>query len=367
MRAKSIKNKARINAELSPSELKALLKKAQRDVGNYQVYVGLVEQELSTWRSGGTVDKAQWASMERALGLAPGEANALANRTDAMSPTPASGASTNGRGTPRAPALDSLKDLASRPQTPSQSGLDKDERDDFLKRENELIDQLTEKESALSNQERQLKELQEELATLRSQENAMANENKTMSSEVAELKLQLERLAYESKEAAISNEAAKEQNNDLNSELEELRKSLADMKIAQKAATSEDKEKKKAERLARLMGTFENEAMSEKEEQVRSTLFKLDQAVDSEAVLSTEDMSLLRKQLVESQSMAREESEKARRTTEDYDTMIRRNQELETRVASLEQECEELLDKGVNGDDDGEDVRVRADAMLPIK
>lgn len=138
IRAKSIKNKARINAELSPAELKALLKKAQGDVSNYQSYISLVETELSTWRSGGSVDKAQWASMERALGLQPGQANALASKAEA---TP----NGSGRATPRTPALDNLRELESRPQTPPAAAMDKDEREDFLKRENELTDQLAEK------------------------------------------------------------------------------------------------------------------------------------------------------------------------------------------------------------------------------
>jgi kinesin family protein 5 len=138
MRAKSIKNKARINAELSPAELKALLKKAQRDVGNYQNYITLVETELSTWRSGGSVDKAQWASMEKALGLQPGEANALANKAD-------NAQTASGRATPRTQALGNLRDLESRPQTPTTVSMDKDEREDFLRRENELTDQLLDK------------------------------------------------------------------------------------------------------------------------------------------------------------------------------------------------------------------------------
>jgi len=152
MRAKSIKNKARINAELSPAELKNLLKKAQRDIGNYQSYISLVETELATWRSGGTVDKAQWASMEKALGLQPGEATALANKAASSAVTstttsPSLGTATpvNGRLTPKIPALDSLRDLESRPQTPTVIGLEKDEREEFLRRENELTDQLADK------------------------------------------------------------------------------------------------------------------------------------------------------------------------------------------------------------------------------
>lgn len=149
IRAKSIKNKARINAELSPAELKNLLKKAQRDVTNYQSYISLVENELQTWRSGGTVDKAQWASMEKALGLQPGQAAQLAGKAGSSSLAGSESSSQtvpgtpNGRATPRTPVLDSIKDFDSRPQSPST--VDKDEREEFLRRENELTDQLAEK------------------------------------------------------------------------------------------------------------------------------------------------------------------------------------------------------------------------------
>lgn len=363
MRAKSIKNKARINAELSPAELKVLLKKAQRDVVNYQAYISLVETELATWRNGGTVDKAQWASMEKALGLQPGEALALANRAGLTDDgSRASGAATpaSGRATPRTPALDGAKYLESRPDTPSTIVLDKDEREEFLRRENELTDQLSEKETALSEQEKLVKQYKDELDLLRGNEGAMDAENKAMASEVQELKLQLERLTYDNKEAAIVAEAAKEQNSDLAAELEELRKSIVELKATQRTASDEGKERKKAEKLAALMGNFDTGTFSQKEDEIRATLQKLDE----QTTLSPDDLSKLRKQLMDSQLIAREQSEKARQISEDYESLSRRKEELETRVISLEQECEELLDRA--GMDGVEDVRVRTTGFVAL-
>jgi len=72
--------------------------------------------------------------------------------------------------TPVNPAIEGLKDLDSRPQTPTVVGLDKDERDEFLKRENELSDQLAEKEGALVAADKLVKELKEELVFLKEQE-----------------------------------------------------------------------------------------------------------------------------------------------------------------------------------------------------
>lgn len=172
MRAKSIKNTARVNAELSPMELKALLQKANAANSSYQKYIAALEAEIAIWRSGGHVEKAEWASSGKAD--APG-AVAAPKRTAAQaprSPTPSSSRSM----TPAIPAVESLRaDLAdSRPQTPTVVGMDKDEREDFLRRENELSDQLAERESALVSATKLVSELKEELTFLKEQDAALS-------------------------------------------------------------------------------------------------------------------------------------------------------------------------------------------------
>jgi len=132
MRAKTIKNTARVNAELSPLELKGLLKKAQVANAQYQTYIAALEAELAVWRSGGSVPQNEWAAPDKAI----------TNAKKPTSPTPTPARS----GTPINPIIEHLRgDLESRPQTPTVVGLDKDEREDFLKRENELSDALAEK------------------------------------------------------------------------------------------------------------------------------------------------------------------------------------------------------------------------------
>jgi kinesin family protein 5 len=72
------------------------------------------------------------------------------------------------------PAVEGLRSEElqfSRPQTPvSVIALEKDEREDFLRRENELSDALGERESALATAEKLVKELREELTFLKEQE-----------------------------------------------------------------------------------------------------------------------------------------------------------------------------------------------------
>ena len=165
--AKSIKNTARVNTELSPLELKGLLAKATAANANYQKYITALEAELAIWRSGGHVEQSEWASSDK-----PGAASAaVAAKKAPTSPTPSSTRSM----TPVIPALEGLRsDLESRPQTPTVVGMDKDEREEFLRRENELSDQLAEKESTLVAAEKLVKELKEELTFLKEQESSLS-------------------------------------------------------------------------------------------------------------------------------------------------------------------------------------------------
>jgi kinesin family protein 5 len=143
MRAKSIKNTARINVELSPSELKGLLKKAQSANASFESYIAALEAEVAKWRNGGTVDQSRWATAEGSAAAAI--KGATKKPSSAASPTP----STPRPGTPVNPLVENLRgDIGdSRPQTPTVFGVDKDEREEFLRRENELTDQLAEKAS----------------------------------------------------------------------------------------------------------------------------------------------------------------------------------------------------------------------------
>jgi kinesin family member 5 len=161
IRAKSIKNSARVNAELSPQELKALLSKAQAANSQYQKYIAALEAEIAIWRSGGHVEQSEWATSDKPV--APKKAP--------TSPTPSSTRSM----TPVNPALEGLRsEIDSRPQTPTVIGLEKDEREEFLKRENELSDQLAERESALVAAKKLVEELREELAFLKEQESSLS-------------------------------------------------------------------------------------------------------------------------------------------------------------------------------------------------
>ncbi|KAJ7582684.1 kinesin heavy chain [Mycena floridula] len=351
IRAKSIKNSARVNAELSPLQLKGLLAKAQAANTSYQKYIASLEAELAIWRSGGRVEEADWAASGKAS-AAPAPAAAAPAKTP-TSPTPSTPVTSSRSMTPVNPAIEGLRaDLTSRPQTPTVVGLEKDEREDFLRRENELSDMLAERESALGTAEKLVKELKEELAFLKEQEAAVNQENKAMSSQLNELRLQLERLDYDNKESVITIDILNERNQDTANELEEIKKQLSELKNTQKDASSEDKEKRKQEKMAMMMAKFDTQgAFSEKDEQLRLILNKLDNLDSPAGSLTTDDLTAIRRQLADGQNLVRETVDRLRQSQEENEMIARRKDELESRVAALETEYEELLEKTIHDEE----------------
>jgi kinesin family protein 5 len=236
-RAKSIKNKAKVNADLSPEELKALLKKVKSEAVTFKTYIAALEGEVGLWRTGTTVPEERWVTMDKVTS------------GDFANIPPASGF--------KSPTNIISADDSSRPATPVAIPLEKDERDEFLQRENELVDQIAEKESQLVESEKLLEDMKEQIGSFKEQETAVTKENQIMTTELNELRLQLQKISFESKENAINVESLKELNNDLLSELEELKKNLSDMRESQKNTVQSEKEKKKAEKMAQIMSGFE--------------------------------------------------------------------------------------------------------------
>ncbi|KAG2216279.1 hypothetical protein INT45_003910 [Circinella minor] len=321
VRAKSIKNKAKVNADLSPAELKALLKKVKSEAVSFQTYIAALEGEVNVWRTGGTVPEDKWVTMDK---VSKGDFTAL----------------------PPAPGFKSpISDEGSRPATPVPV-LEKDERDEFIKRENELMDQIADKETELTNREKLLDSLKEEMAYYKEQEQSVTKENQQMTSELSELRLQLQKVSYESKENVIHVDSLKEANQDLLAELEELKKNLVEVRQAHKDATDGEKEKKKAEKMAQMMSGFDPSGiLNEKEKQIRNALSKLDG--EKQDSLSIEELVSLRRELAEAKVLVEQHTKTISDLESDKDLLEKKKTELEGRFSNLEQEYEDLLDKTI--------------------
>ncbi|KAK4521668.1 uncharacterized protein ATC70_004200 [Mucor velutinosus] len=322
MRAKSIKNKAKVNADLSPAELKALLKKVKSETITFQAYIAALEGEVTVWRGGNTLPEDKWVSMDKI------------NKGDYSALPPAS----NFRAS-------SVAEDASRPTTPSVV-LEKDEREELLKRENELMDQIAEKETELANREKLLESLKEEMGYYKEQEAIVTKENQQMTSELSELRLQLQKISYESKENAINVDSLKEANQELIAELEELKKNLQEVRLAHKDSSDNEKEKKKAQKLAQIMFKLDpSSEINEKERQIRDSLHKIEN--EGHGALSLEELVALRRDLAESKILLDQHSKTITDISYEKEVLEKKKLELDAKFGHLEQEYEELLDKTI--------------------
>ncbi|KAH7328228.1 P-loop containing nucleoside triphosphate hydrolase protein [Stachybotrys elegans] len=354
-RAKSIKNKAKVNAELSPAELKSLLKKAQGQVTTFENYISNLEVEVQQWRSGETVPKEKWVS--------PATVDSVAGaKAEVRSPRPS---------TPSRLVADSRSEtpaISERSGTPSLP-LDKDEREEFLRRENELQDQLAERESQAAAAEKQVRETKEELTYLKEHDSKLGKENERLTTEVNEFKMQLERLTFESKEAQITMDALKEANTELTSELDEVKQQLLDVKMSAKesGAALDEKEKKKAEKMAQMMAGFDlgSDVFSDNERSIADAIKQIDVLYEMSAVgdnIAPDEFKMLRDKMVETQGIVRQ-AELSMYSTSSHDQDSRRRQELETRLEALQQEYEDLLTRNLS-EADIEEVKARLEAAF---
>ena len=347
MRAKSIKNKAKVNAELSPAELKMMVAKAKTQITTFEKYIVTLEGEVQLWRAGETVPREKWVPPISADGVSRPESRPARPSTPSRLLPDRTGAET--------PAI------SERAGTPSLP-LDKDEREEFLRRENELQDQLAEKETHAANMERQLRETKEELAVLKEHDGKLGKDNERLVSDSNEFKMQLERLAFENKEAQITMDGLKDANSELTAELDEVKQQMLDMKMSAKetSAVLDEKEKKKAERMAQMMAGFDlsGDVFSDNERSVADAIAQLDALYEISSTgdpIPPDDIKALRERLVETQGIVRQ-AELSTFSATSNETETRKRTELEARLAELQQEHEDILSRNLD-EADKEEVK----------
>ncbi|KAI8800963.1 P-loop containing nucleoside triphosphate hydrolase protein [Cladochytrium replicatum] len=321
MRAKTIKNKAKVNAELSSAELKNLLKKAKADMASMQSHIASLQDEL-----GGSVPKDQW--------------------------TPLVAFDSDGASTP----LPSLPDIP-RSMTPAPPVSD-DEREEFLKRENELSDQLQEKDQEVKAQKAIVESINEELAFLKAKDAETAAENKKLAAQLAEIKVSLEKVTFENKEASISLDTVKDANSDAQREIEMLKAQIQELQAQNKPPeiSEEEREKKKQEKMAQMMAEFvPSEFTTDKEKQMRDTLSKLAYLKENAQPPTTpEEIEAQHRELLElrgrtlhAETEVDELTNQVERLRSDLALTTKRREEVEGKLETLEKEYEELLDKTI--------------------
>ncbi|KAJ2461222.1 hypothetical protein GGF42_000336 [Coemansia sp. RSA 2424] len=296
MRAKSIKNKAKVNQDFSPSELKLMLKKARVQCVSFQTYISALEGEVKTWRRGGSVEVESYATWEKVVGkerppnIAPPAAPATptskssaAGGRHAGSLTPRSGTAMSGRmsvsagvgnsvpplsptptgtrvGSPT-PSLmlhDSLmSELGSRSDSPI-TVMGDDEREEFLRRENELSDLIADKDRDYQEALQALQASREEIEYLKAASATTGEHNKELASETALLKFELDKVKFGLEDSALTIESLTEANGEMNTTIEKLEVEMSKLRLETNGSAAADKEKEKVARVAAMVNDLDS-------------------------------------------------------------------------------------------------------------
>lgn len=359
MRAKTIKNKAKVNAELSPAELKRQLKIAQNQAMSFEKYISSLDAELQLWRQGETVPKDKWVQSSSG----PTSKTEQRARPDTPSRAPSDLLRSD---TPSRP--DSR--VGERSSTPSII-LEKDEREEFLRRENELQDQLTEKETQAANAERILLEVREELKSYKEGTLRTTKESEALADKFNKTQLELQKLSYQSKEDTITMDSLKEANTELEGELVSVKQQLLNLKMSAKETTAalDEKDRKKQEKMAKMLAGFDlgDTAFSENELRMRDMLEQVDSvhaaSLNGESA-PTHVIEDLRAKLLESQTLVRQ-AEKSLNTRAENESE-ERALGLEEKLAAVQQEYEDLLTRNLSAED-VEEVKARLERVQTDK
>lgn len=156
-----------------------------------------------------------------------------------------------------------------------------------------------------------------------------------LSTRLNELRMQAEMLGYDAKER-ITTGISKEHGTDERSELEELRCALEMPRANKPDAAQEDKETRKQEKMALVMAQSDAQgAFGKKDEQL--------DADNAPSALTSDDIASIRRQLAGGRAFVRNTVEYLRQKQAEGDLAVRRRDELDTRLSTLEVGYEEVL------------------------
>jgi kinesin family member 5 len=328
---------------------------------------------LTLWRGGEQVPREKWVAQRQ---IVPDDVAPPTKRGSIIGTPSRDGRSTP---TPMSPlasiSLQRELNLSQRSQgeasgrtTPSGPViLERDEREEFLKRENELQDSIAEKETQLVDQEKLVSSLKEELSFLKHHERISGAQNENLTSELNEAKMLLEKVQFENKEQGISLDELKDANTEMGAELKELKQELFALRLHRSDSITMSEEhvnrgRRKEEMMKEMMAGFPELGLQDGS-RVNSVLSKLD--TSSTAAITREETNILRSALEESQALSRQTEKLLKARADDADTLASINEDLERRLVEMEDSYAELLEKQIGeAGGDTKDLRNRMEELM---
>ncbi|KAJ2665319.1 hypothetical protein IWW48_000207 [Coemansia sp. RSA 1200] len=383
MRAKSIKNKAKVNQEFSPAELKLMLKKSRAQCISFQAYISALEGEVKIWRTGGSVESDNYATWERIAGKdkqppAPAPhpqtttptSSRVHRYTGAL--TPRTGTPTAGRHSVSAGVGNSARPLSPTPTgtrvsspTPtlglndsllaelgSRSGspitvMSEDEREEFLRRENELNDLIADKDHELQETLKACTSMREELDFLKSEASGTTQRSDSLASEAAQLKLDLEKVTFGHKEAELTIDSLTEANIEMTAQLSKLKDELSELRREATSSPVVDKEEERAARVAAMLNGLDSaKAISRHQAGMGDLLRSIVEAGDDDSK-KAEMLMQMRRELDEARDLMGEREAAVKELGLKNKSLELQCSDLDARYEKLLTEYEDMLEQSI--------------------
>ncbi|KAJ1758741.1 hypothetical protein GGH19_002680 [Coemansia sp. RSA 1807] len=372
MRAKSIKNKAKVNQDFSPAELKLMLKKTRAQCVSFQTYTTALEGEVKIWRSGGMVESDNYVTWERVVGkdkqpaaMTPSAKSSAArastprasmsrssmsagvgNSAPPQSPTPTG--MRVGSPTPTLLHESLMSELGSRSGSPTIV-MGEDEREEFLRRENELNDVLADRDHDLQAAARECEAMREELEYLRGESQGAIGRSEGLATETAQLRMELEKSMFAQREAELTIESMAEAGREQSAEIEKLQAMASEMRVSSPDAA--DKEAERAARVAAMLSDMDSaKAVSRHEAGMGDLLRSLVEAGDDDSK-KVEMMMQMRRELHEARDMIDERDSRLNELKQTHTDLVAQCTDIDSKYERLMAEYEEMLEQSIVADE----------------
>jgi len=232
-RAKTIKNKAKVNKEMSVGELKMLLEQANKQISKLKRYISGMEDELKLYRGDSPAPK----NLEK-LSSAP---------ANLMSP-----------GTrDKLPNVARIQDKCSKLEEELQAS--EDDKRAALDKQEELQDSIRDKEQELEALLRAVEELKEELKEAVAKQEEFEQENLVMVNKIAEMTITQKKLEYEKSEFQLTNETLESQHAEMKEQVEKLQQEVLQLEATNKELKEEQETSEKQRRRENRRAELEKE------------------------------------------------------------------------------------------------------------
>ncbi|ANB15602.1 Kip1p [Sugiyamaella lignohabitans] len=257
VRAKTIKNKAKINAELSPTELRQLLRQSQTTLESRVRYEQKLEAELLLWRSGTSPSKSDWTDLlPYSVPQSPRTGSSMSYRSSSTVTPLRRGVAARPGHRSTMSNVSTLNDVSytiPMSPTPSEFGFENENDSMNFLNSDTLQDQLTEKDAIIEQQEELISKLKETVQQVE---------------ESRQLILEIDNLKYDKKELEIKICALEDDNKDLSTRLdvamkEALELSIKNSEVDEKSApSSPNYDTKRRKKMSELLGDMYTDEVS---------------------------------------------------------------------------------------------------------